>query len=154
MASHSAANPRVLFLIAAFKLCKGLVLLAVGIGALQVLNKGAATELYRWANAFRVDPENYYFHRALARLSIVNEKTLKEFSVGTFFYSALLLTEGIGLMLRKHWAEYFTVISTTALIPLEVYELVRRASLAKGVVLGLNVAVVAYLIVSLRRTRR
>ena len=143
-----------LFLIAAFKLFKGLVLLAVGIGALKALNEGAATEVYRWANAFRVDPGNYYLHRLLIRLSIVNEKTLKEFSVGTFFYSALLLTEGIGLMLRKHWAEYFTVISTTALIPLEVYELVRRASLAKGVVLGLNVAVVAYLIVSLRRTRR
>jgi uncharacterized membrane protein (DUF2068 family) len=153
MASRSAAGPRVLYLIAAFKLLKGLVLLAIGFGAHKLLDKDLAAEVYRWANAFRVDPGNYYLHLLLARLSILNEKTLRELSVGTFFYSALLLTEGAGLLLRKHWAEYFTVITTSVFIPLEVYELIRRASLAKGIVLALNVAVVAYLAMNLRRDR-
>jgi uncharacterized membrane protein (DUF2068 family) len=154
MASRTAAYPRVLYLIAAFKLFKGLVLLAVGIGALKLLDKGVATELYRWANAFRVDPNNQYFHRLLVRFSILDEKKLRELSVGTFFYSALLLTEGTGLMLRKHWAEYFTIIATSSFIPLEVYELIRRASFVRGIVLLLNVAAVVYLAINLRREHR
>ena len=154
MASRSAADPRILYLIAAFKLFKGLVLFAVGIGALRLLNKDVAIEVYRWANAFRVDPGNRFFHLLLARLSLMNEKKLRELSAGTFFYSALLLTEGTGLLLRKHWAEYFTIIATSSFIPLEVYELVRRVTWAKGIVLLLNVAVVAYLVMNLRPDRR
>ena len=151
MAPRTAAYSRILYLIAGFKLFKGLVLLAVGIGALRLLDKGAAAEVYLWANAFRVDPGNRYLLRLLSRISILNDKTLEELSVGTFFYSALLLTEGAGLMLRKHWAEYFTIIMTASFIPLEVYELARRASFARGVVLALNVAVVIYLAMNLRR---
>ena len=154
MATRSAADPRVLYLIAAFKLFKGLVLLAVGFGAHTLLGKDVAAEVYRWANAFRVDPGNRFFHLLMARLSILNEKTLRELSIGTFFYSALLLTEGMGLFLRKHWAEYFTVITTSVFIPLEIYELIRRATFAKGIVLALNVAVVVYLAMNLRRGSR
>ena len=153
MASPTAAHNRVFYLIAAFKLLKGLVLLAVGVGALKLLNEGAATEVYRWANAFRVDPGNRYLHLLLVRFSILDEKTLKELSAGTFFYSAILLTEGIALWLRKHWAEYFTIIATGLFIPLEIYELARRATYARGIVFMLNVAVVAYLAMNLRRAR-
>jgi len=42
MASRAPAQPRVLLLIAAFKLLKGLVLFAVGVGALRLLSQGAA----------------------------------------------------------------------------------------------------------------
>jgi len=153
MASRAAKYPRGLYLIAAFKLFKGLVLFAVGIGALKLLKNGAAAEVYRWANAFRVDPNNQYLQRLLLRFSILDDKKLKELSVGTFFYSALLLTEGLGLLLRKRWAEYFTIFMTASFIPLEVYELTRRVSLARGVVLLLNIAVVVYLAISLRRNR-
>jgi uncharacterized membrane protein (DUF2068 family) len=81
-------------------------------------------------------------------------RKLRELSVGTFFYSALLLTEGTGLLLRKRWAEYFTIIATSSFIPLEVYELARRVSAAKVILLLLNVVVVVYLVINLRRDRR
>jgi uncharacterized membrane protein (DUF2068 family) len=151
MAFRTATNSRVLYLIAAFKLFKGLVLFAVGIGALKFLKNGVSAEVYRWANAFRVDPGNHYLQLLLVRFSILDEKKLRELSVGTFFYSALLLTEGTGLLLRKRWAEYFTIVVTSSFIPLEVYELIRRATFAKGIVLLLNVAVVGYLVMNLRR---
>lgn len=154
MASRTATNSRVLYLIAVFKLAKGLLLFLVGVGVLKLLKKDIAMEVYRWADAFRVDPGNRHLQRLLARLSVLDEKRLKELSVGTFFYSALLLTEGTGLMLRKHWAEYFTIIATSSFIPLEVYELVRRATFTRGVVLLLNVAVVVYLVINLRHDQR
>jgi uncharacterized membrane protein (DUF2068 family) len=154
MASRPAPYPKTLYLIGAFKLFKGLILVAVGIGAIRLLNKDMAMEAYRWANAFRVDTGNYQVQRLLERVSFLDEKKLKELSVGTFFYAALFLTEGTGLVLRKRWAEYFTIITTSTFIPLEIYELIRRATLAKGVVLVLNIAVIVYLAISLRRNRR
>jgi uncharacterized membrane protein (DUF2068 family) len=74
--------------------------------------------------------------------------------VGTFVYAALLLTEGTGLLLRKRWAEYFTIITTAGLIPLEVYEISRHLTAAKVVVLLINVAIVLYLVARVRRSGR
>jgi uncharacterized membrane protein (DUF2068 family) len=153
MAANKSAYPRALYLIAAFKLFKGLVLLAVAIGALKLLRQGTAAEAYRWADSFRVDPGNRFVRRLLERLPMFNERTLRELSVGTFFYAALFLTEGTGLLFRRRWAEYFTSIVTFSFIPLEIYELLRRATLAKGIVLLLNVTVVLYLVIDLRRRR-
>ncbi len=140
-----------LWLIAVFKLLKGLLLLAVGIGALNLLHKDVTELVTHWINLLRVDPDNRYIHRLMAKFPHLDDRKLKEISAGTFFYAALLLTEGIGLSLRKRWAEYFTIIATGSLIPLEVYELLIRPGLAKAVVIGINVAVVAYLVVAVRR---
>ena len=150
----AAAAPRGLRLIAAFKLFKGLVLFAVGIGAVKLLHKDLAFEVERWADIFRVDPNNHFIHRLLERLSILDERKLKELSVGTFFYSALLLTEGTGLLLGKRWAEYFTIVATSSFIPLEVYELTKRVSSPKIIVLLINVAVIVYLVVEICRNRK
>ena len=150
----AAAAPRGLRLIAAFKLFKGLVLFAVGIGAVKLLHKDLAFEIERWADIFRVDPNNHFIHRLLERLSILDERKLKELSVGTFFYSALLLTEGTGLLLGKRWAEYFTIVATSSFIPLEVYELTKRVSSPKIIVLLINVAVIVYLVVEICRNRK
>jgi len=133
---------------------KGLVLFAVGIGAARLLHKDMAFEVERWADIFRVDPNNHYIHRLLERFSILDARKLRELSAGTFFYSALLLTEGTGLLLGKRWAEYFTIITTSSFIPLEVYELSKRISWPRLIVLLLNVAVVVYLAIEVYRNRK
>jgi uncharacterized membrane protein (DUF2068 family) len=152
--TRASATPRGIRLIAAFKLFKGLVLLAVGIGAVKLVHKDIAFELERWADMFRVDPNNHYIHLLLERFLTLDARKLKELSVGTFFYSALLLTEGTGLLLGQRWAEYFTIIATSSFIPLEVYEIAKRVRPAKLIVLLLNLVVVAYLVIVLRRNHK
>jgi uncharacterized membrane protein (DUF2068 family) len=144
---------RGLLLVAAFKLIKGLALLALGIGALRLLHKDVAAEVAQWIDILRVDPHNHYIQEALAKLGMVDDRRLKAVSVGTFFYSALYLTEGIGLSLRKRWAEYVTIISTASLLPVEIYEIVKGVSAPKIVVLLVNIAVLVYLVIEVRRTR-
>jgi uncharacterized membrane protein (DUF2068 family) len=107
-----------------------------------------------WVEILRIDPDNRYIHRLLAKVFAVTPKQLKELSAGTFFYAAILGTEGIGLLTRKRWAEYFTVISTGIFIPLEVYELVHHFTWIKVAVLLINVAIVWYLVAQLRREKR
>jgi len=148
------SHPRGLWLIAAFKFFKGLALLAVGIGTLNLIHKNVAAQIEEWIELLQVDPQNHYIHRILEKLSKLDARRLKELSVGTFFYSALFLTEGIGLGFRKRWAEYLTIVSTSLFIPLEVYELAKRGTLTKGILLLVNAAIVAYLVKELRRNTR
>ena len=148
------SHGRGLRLIAAFKLLKAIALLAVGIGALKLLHKDVATIFDHWINEFRVDPHNHFINRLLEKLSNVDDRRLKELSVGTFFYSGIFFVEGIGLMLKKRWAEYFTIMTTSSLLPIEIYELARRVSVGRILALAINLAVVAYLVYELRTSRK
>src|ERR1035437_9251399 len=68
MASRTEAYPRVLYLIAAFKLVKGFVLFAVGIGALKLLDRQSAAAVYQWANAFSAAPPP---HKKITQLPLI-----------------------------------------------------------------------------------
>lgn len=140
----------VLVLIGLFKLLKALLLIAVGIGAIRFLHKDVASTVMHWTQVLRVDPDNRFVHRLLVKIFRVTPKQLKELSVGTFFYAGLFATEGIGLLLRRRWAEYFTIVTTGGLIPLEIFELARDFTATKLVVLSLNVLIVAYLVARVR----
>lgn len=145
----------ILFLIGLFKLVKALLLIAIGIGALRFLHKDLSNSVLHWAQVLRVDTDNRYIHGFLVRIFRVTPKQLKELSVGTFIYAGLFLTEGMGLLLRKHWAEYFTIITTGLFIPLEIYELVRHFTIVKLVVTVINALIVWYLVVRVRsRSKR
>jgi len=147
-------HPRGLMLIAAFKLLKGLALLAVGIAVHMLANKNLVAEAQHWVDLFRVDPHNHYLNLLLEKLANVDAHKLRALSIGTFLYSALFLTEGVGLFLRKRWAEFLTVISTAGLIPLELYELFHKPTITRSLLLVINLAVVAYLIFEIRRLSR
>jgi uncharacterized membrane protein (DUF2068 family) len=151
--SKKRESATVLVLIALFKLVKALALVGIGIGALKYLHKDLAARVLHWVNVLRVDPDNRFIHPLLAKAFSVTPKQLKELSAGTFFYASLLGIEGIGLLLRKHWAEYFTIITTGALLPLEVYELVKHMTVVKIIVLVINAAIVWYLVVRVRSRR-
>ena len=145
---------RWILLIAVFKLIKSILLVAAGIGALRLLHRDVADVVERWIDVFRVDPDNRFIHSVLVKILTVNDRSLKEISSGTFAYAALFLTEGTGLLLRKRWAQYFTIIVTGSFLPLEVYELMLHASVAKLLVILLNVAIIGYLVVRLRRENK
>ena len=140
-----------LVLIALFKLVKGFLLLAVGVGAVKLLHRDIAQTISDWVDFLRVDPDNRFIHGILTRLLRLSPAQLKAASVGTFIYAGLLLTEGIGLLLRKRWAEYFTIVTTAGLIPLELYELGKHITVAKVGILAINIAIVAYLVARVRR---
>ena len=146
-------STKTLLLIGLFKLAKGLLLVVVGIGALKLVHRDVAQTVEHWVNLLRVDPDNRLIHRLLARVFRVSPHQLRALSVGTFAYAGLFLTEGTGLLLRKRWAEYLTIISTAGLIPIEVYETAKHFTPFKIGVLMVNIAIVVYLAARVRRVR-
>ena len=59
---------------------------------------------------------------------------------------ALFTVEGVGLLSRKIWAEWLTIVITCSFIPLEIYEVVEKGSVMKAVVLVANILIAIYLI--------
>lgn len=69
----------------------------------------------------------------------------KVVSLALVLYAALEATEGVGLALRRRWAEYLTVIATGVFIPFEVVEVIDRPTPLRIAALLVNVAIVVYL---------
>ena len=147
-------HPRdpVIRLIALFKLVKALLLIAVGIGALSLRHHHDGA-LGAWIHALVFDPHGKLFHEAVEKISGLNTRQLAGIAIGSLVYAAVFLVEGVGLMLRRGWAEVLTSIITTSFIPLEIYELVEHGSWAKALVIVVNVLVVLYLVRRLRREK-
>jgi uncharacterized membrane protein (DUF2068 family) len=130
------------------RILKATVLIALAIGLLAAGRKGLLTE---WA-AYAQDQLNLQVGhglivRLLLRLLLVvgtfNHATV--LAIGAIAYALLEGTEGVGLAMRRRWAEYLTVIATGTLIPYELYEVGLHPTLFKVGALLLNVAVVGYL---------
>jgi uncharacterized membrane protein (DUF2068 family) len=86
----------------------------------------------------------------LRHLFSVQNGTLVKIGLVVAAYALLEGAEAVGLWWQKRWAEYLTFIATTALLPLEIYELAHRLSPLKVVTLVLNAAVVVYLLLAKR----
>ena len=135
-----------------FKLAKSAILLALGIALVHWRHKDLGEVAARWLkDAWLGRP---YVDRVLVKLSLMRKETIDEFAIGSFVYSALLLVEGVGLCLRKRWAEFLTVGITASLLPFEFYELHRRATVSGIVVTALNLAILVYLLVRLCKDSR
>jgi len=147
---RSAKKDNWLFLIGAVKCLKGAVLLFVALGALNLLHKDAALAVKHWVEMIHVDPNNHYLAGLIQKLGALQAHKKLLLTAGTFVYSGLFLTEGTGLLLQQHWAEYLTLVITGSFLPLEIYELTKHFSATKVVVSILNAAIVTYLIWKLK----
>jgi uncharacterized membrane protein (DUF2068 family) len=98
-----------------------------------------------------LDPRSGFLHRIVEHLHRLTSSEVKIIGVAALGYGVLELVEGVGLWLDRLWAEYLTVIATSLLVPLEIYELVRKPSLLKAGGIVVNVLIVLYLARRLRK---
>jgi uncharacterized membrane protein (DUF2068 family) len=140
-----STDDRLLRLIAVFKFFKATLLVALGVGLFNLLHKDIGSVLAHWIEALRLDPGSHFVNLALEKAMKVNPGQVRKLGLGSFLYAGLFLAEGTGLWL--------TVIITSSLVPVEVYEIHRHPSYVKVGVLVINVAIVIYLIWHMRQQR-
>ena len=144
----------VLKLIAAERFVRGILLLAAGTYLLTHQSKDFGKLAERVLRAVSLDPRRPFLHRIVDYLHQLHASEIKVAALFALGYGVLELIEGTGLWLDKLWAEYLTVIATSLLLPLEIYELVKNPTALKAGGIAVNIAIVAYLIVLLRRRLR
>ena len=117
---------------------------------LKLVHVNPAVQLNHWIAKLGMDPGSHFINHAVQKVTNIPPHRIKELGIGTFVYAGLFLTEGIGLWMLKRWAEWFTVVATGSLIPIEGYEIYRHPSAIKVLVLLINIAIVVYLVHRIR----
>src|SRR5260370_30113618 len=144
---QGARRVRYLKLIAIFKIAKGLLLLILGV-SLLFLN--ART---RWMDAlsnWTADEILLEHSKAIAYLlhklqAVLAGGALRATGFLALFYTAVFLTEGIGVYMQQRWAEFLMIFATAALIPIEIRHLWHRPGLAGSLILLADCFIVWFL---------
>jgi uncharacterized membrane protein (DUF2068 family) len=139
--------------IAIFKFTKAILLLLVGVVALRLVHTDIAGILEEWVPRIGFGPGSHYVGKFLEKAAALTPNRIRDVGLGSFFYASLFATEGIGLWLLKKWAEWMTILITSSLLPVEIYEIFRHPNMAKVALLVVNLALVWYLIYLVRKER-
>ena len=146
--ASGAPEPRfgVLRMIALYKIVKVLLLLLVAYGELRLRDASLVAKLLSWASARPYGLEHRMVSRLVEWFSGLSSSRAEALRLVTLGYAAVFAIEGIGLWMRKRWAEWLTVVITASLVPFETWEMFFRPTVGKLAILLGNVAIVAYLV--------
>jgi uncharacterized membrane protein (DUF2068 family) len=130
------------------RIVKSTILIALALGLIVLGRTGL---LHQWAVDASQDlllaaDTNVIFNlldRLLVYVGFFQHQTI--LGLALIAYALVEGVEGVGLALRRRWAEYLIVFATGLLIPYEVWEVIHKVTLFRVGGLLLNVAIVAYL---------
>jgi uncharacterized membrane protein (DUF2068 family) len=150
----SSADQKGLLLLGLFKLLKALFFLLVGAGALHLVHRNLGEIVSHFVDSLPIDPEGRVVSVIMDKADLINAHDLRRIGAGAFIYATLCVVEGIGLVTRKTWAEYFTVTLTALGLPIEGFEILRHFTLLKVGTMVVNFAILIYLLWILKRRQR
>lgn len=152
--SPDSPSNRALQLVALMEAVKGFIVFGAGFGMLALLHRDVRRIAESLVTHLHIDPDNHFAGVFLNAAARVTDARLWGLAALALAYSALRWTEAWGLWLNRRWASWLGAASGAIYVPVEVYELWEKPGAIKAATLVLNVAVVAYLIWTLRQGRR
>jgi uncharacterized membrane protein (DUF2068 family) len=135
-----------LLVIAYYEIIKTVCLLLLALAAFHLDRQDNFQQLVHWLEHLDLTGSNGLRWKLVETLVAFGPSKFVAVGVVTLGYAVLFAIEGIGLWLGKHWAEWFTVIATGSLIPLELYETLYHFGWIKLAMLVGNVAIIVYLV--------
>ena len=128
-----------------FKLSKGLLLLALALGAYCLAGEDLHAVFDQMLRTIHLDPESVFFSHLAAKLTRVTPTNVYWLSLGTFIYSLFSLIEGTGLFFRISWAGWLAIGESAFFIPIEIFELSHAFTFILGCILIINIFICYYL---------
>src|SRR5580700_7564709 len=148
------AQRRLLRLVAAFELVKGLFVMLIGLSAILLVHKDAWVIAESLLALFHVSTDRHWAQVFLDFADNLTDARLWAAAELAFTYSALRFAEAYGLWKQRTWAEWLAFVSGTLLLPLEVRELMRGITIVRSVMFAANLGIVLYMFFLLRAGRR
>lgn len=133
-------------LIAIFEALKGLVVLSAGFGLLHFIHRdlqSVAEELVRHSH---LNPARHYPRIFIEAASRTSPGRVRFLAALAFLYATVRFVEAYGLWYLKAWAEWFAIVSGSIYVPIEIFELIKKPTVTRALVLLVNIVIVAYLI--------
>jgi uncharacterized membrane protein (DUF2068 family) len=147
---ETGRGDRLLKLIAAERVVRAVVLVALGVVLVTHANTDWGSTIDNFARDLGLDPSRNGIQKLIDKVRGISPNRYVAFGILAIAYGILEGVEGYGLWLRRRWAEYLTVVATSLLFIPEIYEIASRPTLLKVGALVLNAVIVAYLVWRLR----
>ena len=145
---------RLLPLLAAERALRAVLLIGVGVVLATHTHADWAEIARQFAQRAGLDPSRNETGRLVSSLGRFGPgQAARDAGIATG-YGALEAVEAYGLLRKRRWGEYLTVVSTALLLVPEVHELLSRPTALKIGGLVLNVVIVGYLVIRLVRHRQ
>ncbi len=145
---------RLLPWIAAERTVRAIALIGIGLVLVTHPHTNWAQTITDATRDLGLDPADNGIPRLIAKIHAISARKFEFFGAVAIAYGVLEGGEAYGLWRRRRWGEVLTVVATSLLFVPEVYEIGRNPTLLKAGALLVNIAVVAYLVMRLRRRRR
>ena len=130
-----------------------MVLLA-GLGLLGLIHRDVQEAGEELVRHFHLSPSSHYPRIFLALTAKVTDGWLWALALGSLLYASLRFAEAYGLWRSKAWAEWLAAISGAIYVPFEIVELAKRVTALRMASLAVNLLVVGYMLMLLRRRPR
>lgn len=140
--------------IGAGKVLKALTLIVIGVSVLRLIHTGFGDQMAQLADLMRYSPESKVIHWIFDKASLLTDKRLERVGLLAMLWGSVELVESYGLLWRRTWGEYLTLILTAAFLPWEIHEIFVRFTWMKFGFTILNALVVWYLAWLILRNRR
>ncbi|MGI8428198.1 MAG: DUF2127 domain-containing protein [Solirubrobacteraceae bacterium] len=148
---QGARHDRLLPLIAAERGLRCVVLVVIGLVLITHPHTNWSDTISDLARHLGFDPSSNGIQKIIAKIRAISPNKYAVFGVIAIAYGALEGAEAYGLWRRRRWGEYLTVVATSLLFIPEIWEIVKKPSALKAGAIVLNMVIVVYLIVRLRR---
>ncbi len=145
---------RLLPVLAVERVLRAALLVGVGLILLTHAHSDWVDLARRFAEQVGLDPSRNETGRLISKLGGFGPRQVQRDGGIAIGYGVLEAVEGYGLLRRRQWGEYLTVVSTALLFIPEVQELLKHPTGLKVGGLLLNVVIVGYLLIRLLRRRR
>ncbi len=147
-------RPAGLKLVALLELSKGALVLLAGFGLLSLLHKDAGRAAEDLVRLFHLNPASRMPRIFIDAADKLTDARLWMFAALALGYALVRVVEAGGLWRKKAWAEWFGALTGAVYIPIEVYELAQKVTWPRIVLLAVNLIVVGYLALELKRRRQ
>jgi uncharacterized membrane protein (DUF2068 family) len=137
-----------------FEAFKGAIVLIAGCGLLGFLDRDNEVFAEQLIRHLHLDPAQHYAQLFIMTMAQQTDSQLMALAGFAAIYAAVRFTEAYGLWYERRWAEWLAALSGGVYLPIEIYEIVHRATWIKCAALMLNVIVVAYMVWLLSQTQR
>ncbi len=143
-----------LHIVALFEGAKGVLVLLTGFGLLTLIHQDLHLAAERLVRRFHLNPASHYPRIFIDAATHMTNMRLWMLAASALLYTMVRFIEAFGLWKQRPWAEWFAILTGGIYIPVEIYELLKRVTWPKIVVLVVNVGIVGYLAYDLDRTAR
>jgi uncharacterized membrane protein (DUF2068 family) len=136
-----------------FEAAKGALVLMAGFGLFELMHRDAEHVADLLSRRLHLNPAREHARIFLELLSNLSSTRLWLFAALALTYSCVRFIEACGLWRNRAWAKWFAALSGAIYVPFELYELYVGPSRLKLAALIINLAVVAYMVHSIRKKK-